>query len=72
MSDFGKRSRLGLGKLFLGLFLGLTVTATASQPPDPPGVAIGTELAASGRVLTGSSESPGVVPGWNLISLARC
>lgn len=71
MSDFGKRGRLGLGKLFLGLFLGLTVTATASQPPDPPGVAIGTELAASGRVLTGSSESPGVVPGWNLISLPR-
>ncbi|HJX29121.1 MAG TPA: hypothetical protein VJ885_14525 [Thermoanaerobaculia bacterium] len=71
MSNFGKRVRLRTTKLFLGLFLGLTATGAASQPPAPPGVAIGTTLAASGRVLASSSEAPGIVSGWNLISLPK-
>jgi RHS repeat-associated protein len=41
------------------------------EPPTPPGMSMGLSLAASGRVLTGSSESPGIVPGWNLISLPK-
>lgn len=41
------------------------------EPPTPPGTSMGASLAAAGRVLTGFAEAPGIVPGWNLISLPK-
>src|SRR6185369_11895713 len=41
------------------------------EPPNPPGMTAAAPPAGANRIVRASSGTPGVDPGWNLVSLLR-